>query len=224
MITRRQHEDSATDHSTGSPVAASAEGGHVSAEAAASGGHHTTFWDGLFDNAFSPFFAFAIAVWANVFTELWRRREKILAFKWGTEGFEEEESSRPHYYGTHFRVNPVTHREEKYFPHRSRWLRQVVSFGVATLWVGVILVSMYGEIKLEAWLNLRGWSHFAQAVIVACLSLVSILTMRKVYHISAVWLNDWENYRTNTDWEDALIYKVCYAPLRFAVTWDLSAI
>ncbi|KAJ3044118.1 Structural maintenance of chromosomes protein 6 [Rhizophlyctis rosea] len=208
MLLRRQHEETGADPSGGIP--SNNTNTHIGdgSTAEAGGGEHATFWDGLFDNAASPFFAFAVSVWATIFTSLWRRKEKVLAFKWGTEGFEEEEATRPAYYGTCMRINPVTHKEERYFPRRQRWIRQTVALLVACVWIAISFATTVGEIYLEAYLARRHWSHFAQAVIVACLSLVSILTVRRVYHISAHWLNDWENYRTNTDWEDALIYKI----------------
>lgn len=35
-----------------------------------------------------------MVLWGTIYQELWEREEKLIAVKWGTAGFEEEEKDR----------------------------------------------------------------------------------------------------------------------------------
>lgn len=46
------------------------------------------------DSPVMPYFATFIALWATLFMEYWKRKEKTAAMKWGTVGFEDTEQER----------------------------------------------------------------------------------------------------------------------------------
>jgi hypothetical protein len=46
-----------------------------------------------------PYALTAIAVWAVMMLEFWKRDEKFIALEWGMLGFEDTEIDRPEFFG-----------------------------------------------------------------------------------------------------------------------------
>ncbi|KAJ3279696.1 Anoctamin-7, partial [Borealophlyctis nickersoniae] len=162
----------------------------------------------LFDNLLSPLFGFYICIWAVLFPHLWKRQERALSWRWGTSSFSFHEHRRAHYVGTVDRLNPVTHIKERFFPTYLRRLRQLSFLFIAIAWIGIIILSIYGEIVLETFLHHHDWNEVVLAIMVGVCSLVSILTIRQVYMVTAERWNEWENYKSDTNFEDAFILKL----------------
>ncbi|KAG7390984.1 hypothetical protein PHYPSEUDO_006119 [Phytophthora pseudosyringae] len=51
------------------------------------------------DHPAAPIYALFIALWTSAFIIAWRRRAAALAYRWGTWGYEDEEVTRPEFYG-----------------------------------------------------------------------------------------------------------------------------
>ncbi|OWZ19357.1 Anoctamin protein [Phytophthora megakarya] len=58
------------------------------------------------DHPAAPLYALFMALWTSAFIIAWRRRAAALAYRWGTWGYEDEEVTRPEFYGDDSNCNP----------------------------------------------------------------------------------------------------------------------
>lgn len=106
------------------------------------------------------------------------------------------------------RRSPVTNRLELYYPEWKRYLKQSVSFAVVLGCVGVVGALL--ELLMWAWYRLDQIGFkYAEIVVSIAIGLI-IRVLSSLYKEVAVWLNDWENYQTETAYEDALIFKTFF--------------
>ncbi|XP_038109057.1 anoctamin-8 isoform X2 [Culex quinquefasciatus] len=175
--------------------------------------------------------------WASLYLEAWRRYSVELAFRWGTLSTPPEllEPPRPLYKGP-LEESPVTGRlEPRETPAwQRRAFRYLVSFPIIGLCLVLVFVVMFLMLRLQDWLdqhspNSNGalWDCMCMASkdwwdeklpeqgIFSCLSVIpkvllagAITLMDEAYYKLAVWLNDKENYRLQSKYENHLIGKV----------------
>ncbi|XP_055550032.1 anoctamin-8 isoform X2 [Wyeomyia smithii] len=175
--------------------------------------------------------------WASLYLEAWRRYSVELAFRWGTLSTPPEllEPPRPLYKGP-LEESPVTGRlEPRETPAwQRRAFRYLVSFPIIGLCLVLVFVVMFLMLQLQDWLdqhlpNSNGgpWDCMCMASkdwwdeklpeqgIFSCLSVIpkvllagAITLMDEAYYKLAVWLNDKENYRLQSKYENHLIGKV----------------
>lgn len=66
---------------------------------------------GVDANALTLYYSVLLSLWSVVFLSVWKRREKELAFLFGTEGFEQKQEARKEFKGVTY-VNDETRHEE----------------------------------------------------------------------------------------------------------------
>lgn len=153
----------------------------------------------------STFFSFIVAMWCSVFCEFWGRKQSQYAVSWGTKDFLEIEPPRPDFEGDK-ELNPVTEKYERMYPSWRRNSKLVFSFFSMIVMVCIvvtivfILLSYRGQWTRE---NKKGLVYLA-----AGLNSVQIKIFNVIYGMLATTLNNWENHRTETEYEDALIVKI----------------
>lgn len=126
--------------------------------------------------------------------------------RWGMVGFEAEERVRPQFIGEKSR-SPVNGREELFFP-RNEATRRIVSSQVVILGLILVVVAAVASIFVLKYYATYVWDGAAWGSIVASvLNAVQIQVMNELYGGMAVKLNDFENHRTDTAYEDNLIAK-----------------
>ncbi|XP_058818940.1 anoctamin-8 isoform X3 [Topomyia yanbarensis] len=152
--------------------------------------------------------------WASLYLEAWRRYSVELAFRWGTLSTPPEllEPPRPLYKGP-LEESPVTGRlEPRETPAwQRRAFRYLVSFPIIGLCLVLVFVVMFLMLQLQDW-----WDEkLPEQGIFSCLSVIpkvllagAITLMDEAYYKLAVWLNDKENYRLQSKYENHLIGKV----------------
>ncbi|KAM4552860.1 anoctamin-8 isoform 3-T3 [Odontesthes bonariensis] len=133
-------------------------------------------------------FALFNVVWATLFLERWKRREAELAYRWGTLDTPAEslEEPRPQFRGVK-RCSPITGFEEFYYPP---WKRALFR------WLEVVM-----EIQ-----DLPGVTRFIPKILLA----ITVTVCDEVYKKIAYWLNDMENYRLQSAYENNLIIKMVF--------------
>ncbi|XP_065335769.1 anoctamin-8 isoform X2 [Cloeon dipterum] len=170
-------------------------------------------------------------IWATVYLETWKRYSAELAYRWGTLDQRDEllVEPRPLYTGT-LEKSPVTGRQE---PHYPAWKRHVfryfISIPIIALCLAVVFIVMFVILELQVcWPNnsscadcklfsfqewwdskllAKGypfWLSYIPKILLAC----TITVMDECYYKVALWLNDCENYRLETKYENHLIVKV----------------
>ncbi|XP_037882495.1 uncharacterized protein LOC119633184 isoform X6 [Glossina fuscipes] len=174
--------------------------------------------------------------WASLYLEAWKRYSVELAFRWGTLSTPPEllEPPRPLYKGSLVENNVTGRLEPKEAPAwKRRAFRYLVSFPIIGLCLLLVFVVMFLMLRFQDWLdsnnipdkgigqciyNLhKDWwdSKLPVEGVVCCLSVIpkvllagAITLMDEAYYKLAVWLNDKENYRLQSKYENHLIAKV----------------
>jgi hypothetical protein len=152
--------------------------------------------------------------------ESWKRKNAELAFKWNMLEFEEHEKTRPEFQGQErtgvwsngvFVELTVEEGGKKqkaptstYFSPFVRIIRTIA--GLPAIFVVIIcgLGSTLGVVLVRVVLQLIDTNY---AVVASIINSVAIILLNVVYSKLAISLNNWENHRTDTDYEDALISK-----------------
>ncbi|XP_022912435.2 anoctamin-10 isoform X1 [Onthophagus taurus] len=161
-------------------------------------------------------------VWATTYLQAWKRYSAELAFRWGTLDQRDDLLAEPR---PLFRVSrhvvcfqgplepsPVTGRLE---PWQPTWKRHVYRYFVSVPVIAfclcsvffVMIVSLQFQDWWDAQIHVRGfpiWLGYIPKVMLA----VVITLMDEAYFKIALWLNDKENYRLETKYENHLIGKV----------------
>ena len=198
------------------------------------------------------------AMWSVTFLSSWVQRENELRFLWGSEGFENNERTRPQFKGQHL-VNQETGREMMHHEHLARraiklFLSFLISFScialTAYLAVEATAVKSWGEFNTPGKFSeceyheilpnatfamLRNTTEYhicvrdmfildkqKWKVLSSVLNLILIFGAGTCYEAVAMALTNWENHRTNTNWEDSKIIKNFLFQVRKIPSWPRS--
>ncbi|XP_008431643.1 anoctamin-8-like isoform X2 [Poecilia reticulata] len=157
-------------------------------------------------------FALFNVVWATLFLERWKRREAELAYRWGTLDTPAEslEEPRPQFRGVR-RCSPITGCEEFYYPTWKRAMfRWLVSLPVCLLCLCFVFLAMLLCLQLQELVmeiqELPSITRFIPKILLA----ITVTVCDEVYKKIAYWLNDMENYRLQSAYENNLIIKMVF--------------
>lgn len=154
-----------------------------------------------------PYFAGFMCLWTTFHLESFQRAQKKAAQRWGMVGFEMEELERPQFYGAQIK-SPVTGKHVLYFPPSERFRRSTRSYIAVlfslTIAVGVLSLILFIRYLISYFTNApRGLSQVVTSILVS----IQIESLNAYYVRGAILLNNNENYRTETEYEDSLILK-----------------
>jgi hypothetical protein len=153
-----------------------------------------------------PYFSCFMAIWATLFLEFWKRKESCHAMKWGTNGFEEEELTRPQFEGIPMK-SPVNGHEYLYFPAREKLRRRISSMATISGFIAIVIAIVGSIFLLKLVLSGIPATSSSASIIASLANAVQIQVMNLIYGQVAVRLTDYENHRTDTEYEDSLIGK-----------------
>ncbi|CEL93032.1 unnamed protein product [Vitrella brassicaformis CCMP3155] len=156
------------------------------------------------DNTLAPIFCIIMALWSILFTHYWRRKAHSYALEWGVFDLEPElEAPRPEFFGT-YRINPITEKQDLYYPWTSRVLSVLLSYAVITVTLVAMLIVMATVFVFR-----HLYHHevpFGRITFMLLLAVV-VDALNSIFSWVVKILNDRENYRTQTDYENALLAK-----------------
>ncbi|KAJ3108052.1 Anoctamin-7 [Phlyctochytrium planicorne] len=158
-------------------------------------------WALLFDNTLTPWYGVFNSLWAMLMPSVWNRQANYLSWRWSTYDFEREESKRPEFKATETRKSEITGKNELYFSPIKRRGRQFVSSLVMGLWVAIMAVFISLQISIGAYVT----PSINDDIWIACLA--TIVIMQVPFGIAVRLLNSWENYPTDTTYDDSFILK-----------------
>ena len=151
-------------------------------------------------------FALFLAFWASFFDQTWARKQKILAWRWGTTEFEEEEEQRGEFRGLMIR-DPVTGKMKRKRAHETfDRVKNFVSYGVVLL-VVVSVIAVIWAIMFLRW-TLKEIISNNGLLVAGAINAIQIRVLNLLYDRLAILLNDWENHETETQYNDRLAVKV----------------
>ncbi|XP_011619642.1 anoctamin-7 isoform X1 [Takifugu rubripes] len=175
----------------------------------------------LFDHAGTVFFSIFMSFWAISFLEYWKRKMVTLAHHWDCMEFhEEEERPRPEFaaMATMMEPNPVTGVKEPYFPKRTQLSRMLTGSMVIIIMLCVVMIFLVTVVMCRGIITVMMFhtrNHLLQIeagtianILSSIVNLCLILLMGRIYTALAEQLTKWEMPRTQTQYENAFIFKV----------------
>lgn len=166
------------------------------------------------ESTLQPYFTCVMVLWSTYFMETWKAKQSTKGLHWGMHGFESAEQDRPLFEGT-LSKSPVDGSEEKYYPSalKAYW-QQVVTSIIGCMILGVISV-VAAIFTFQWWVSQPGPAAMftiqgfnAGSIIASIANAAVIGILNALYGGNAVMMNGWENHRTDTQYEDALISKI----------------
>mmetsp|Transcript_29529 Transcript_29529/g.38811 ORF Transcript_29529/g.38811 Transcript_29529/m.38811 type:complete len:1302 (-) Transcript_29529:420-4325(-) len=139
----------------------------------------------------------------------WVQEEQAIAVKWGTEGFEETESDRPEFVPDDEEpliINPINDQVEVNYPDEKRTFNQILHYSLIMVFIGILCIAVDFVYWLENFLVYDvglSWGSDVGSVV----SVIQIEILSRVYTVVVEWMNERENHRTETSYEDSLITK-----------------
>ena len=158
---------------------------------------------------FSAIYCLIIILWATGLLEHWKRREGQFAVQWGQLDFEQDEVSRPTFWG-HTRRSPVDDNpNEVFFSKVKRTLREMQGFFVSAFIICLVIGCVAAILFLRKYLTDHGSSTIKPyaSTITSIINAVQILIFNTIYQWLARYLTNYENHRTQTEFERSLIAK-----------------
>ncbi|XP_049881261.1 anoctamin-8-like isoform X1 [Pectinophora gossypiella] len=146
-------------------------------------------------------------LWACVYLETWKRYSNVLAYRWGTLDQRDEllVEPRPLFQGE-MGTSAVTGRPEPQYPAwRRRVWRHAVSVPVMLSCLTLTTIATFALLRAQDWWESR---IMYLTWIPRCFLAILIAVEEEVYARIARWLNDKENYRLETKYENHLIVKI----------------
>ncbi|XP_052795282.1 anoctamin-4-like isoform X2 [Mya arenaria] len=170
---------------------------------------------GSFDNNVTPFFALVICLWGTIFLEFWKRHNARLAYEWDVDQFEMNEPDRPEFFGTKLKKDPVTQEANWFYPFKRQLIKFTISASALLFMIMLVFVSLAAVVVYRVIISVdycSGMSAISclltSSLLSAVLNAISIIILGKVYDWVAMQLTLWENHRTQTQFDDALIIKL----------------
>jgi len=158
----------------------------------------------------SPIFCFIVSLWAELMFEYWKRKEVAKAMEWGTTDFEEKESVRPQFYGQVMN-SYIDGKEIVFFSKKARRNNVSVSVtvvaGAMTAVIAAVSTIYYAK-YYSVFKSQNEMLNSYGSTVASVVNSVQILIFNHLYTKLAIYLNHFENYRTDTEFEDALIIKM----------------
>uniref|UniRef100_A0A0V0J2G9 Anoctamin n=2 Tax=Schistocephalus solidus TaxID=70667 RepID=A0A0V0J2G9_SCHSO len=173
----------------------------------------------LFDHEGTVFFSVFMVTWAVLFLEAWKRKCAKLSHRWDVFDYErEEETIRPQYARlcTECRPNVVTQKVEPYFPRSIQRTRILIGVITSLLLLSLVIVFMIAVIIYRCLVTIPLFRHPAlrsQASIFAnmtgaCINLVLIMILGRLYQTLAYKMTQWEMHETQSAFDKYLTIKV----------------
>jgi len=152
-------------------------------------------------------FGLIVCIWSTAFLEAWGRKQSMYASIWGMTNLDEREADRPEFEGK-LEVDAITGQLIQYFPFVSYLKRLVVARFAVLFLVAMVVSLMLAQVVLRQYIIYTNEADGSLVLIgLAALQFVCIQTMNAIYGYLATFLNDWENHRTDTQYESAKIFK-----------------
>ena len=150
-----------------------------------------------------------LVFWSFWVMKEWGRREKYLAWKWGTLDFADQEVPRSHFKGR-YKIDEVTGRYKilESDPIRCKFFR-VLNILITISLILFNLLPLLVIDKLKDFLITKfQFSAFNSEMIVGSLTSIQINTFDYIFRLIARKITMWENYETYQQHNDSLIIKL----------------
>ncbi|WFD43976.1 hypothetical protein MPSI1_002641 [Malassezia psittaci] len=166
------------------------------------------FW--LRGELFSPMYSAVLTLWACMFVEVWRMRERKFAVRWGMTGVKNVTEPRPEFRPHEVVDDPVTHDKVEVFEWWRRELRMILSLPIVLLFVallaGAITLNFLTEIILGE--IYEGPGKQVVTLVPTILFSICIPAIQAAWHTTASFLTRYENHSTVSSFNSSLTLKM----------------
>lgn len=150
-----------------------------------------------------------ITVWATLFLDSWNQIQKKFSYFWGTTHSSETETKRENFVPdkeVRFLFNQNIEKVDKY----RKLLKSIISILVIVFLIAIsisliILLFYIKAIKAKSDPNSVNWP-----IIIGMLNSIQIKIMSMIYRYITRKITDWQNYSTQTKYENALALKYIF--------------
>lgn len=153
-----------------------------------------------------PGFAMGVCIWGILMIEYWKRCEKEHALFWGQLDFKDHEGDSPGFRGR--LINSYVDGSDIVYSNPFwKSVRVYLSLSVILAMIFGSVMATISVYALKYYITV--YVGFTNAQYVAsALSGLQIAIFNVIYNAIAIILNNYENHRTETEWEDALVAKL----------------
>jgi len=193
-------------------------------------------------NILIPLWAVYMSCWTTLYLENWKDREAWKATEWGMSDFSVTERARPKFEGREIHSS-VTGLPELYFPAKASFVLRAKSYGLlfcALLGAWLVFFALFA---MNSYLGTRPISHrmessyevyeatgrYIGTLLTQVIMAIVMVLFGYAYSRLARVLNEMENHKTETAFENHLIGKVfvvhlfvAFGPLLFIATFGSS--
>lgn len=161
------------------------------------------------NSPFVPIFAAYLAVWCTILVEKWKRKQAELAYRWDTADFVREEQPLAAYWGPE-RFHPIKREVEKHFPESRRRKRQCIGMIPMMIMIGLVVAVFQGIVHFRRLFAAR--QAYPMDVVWGAIAGIgqgaTIAALNYLYKWVAVAVTNYENYKTQTQYDNAMIIKL----------------
>uniref|UniRef100_A0A0G4ICC1 Anoctamin transmembrane domain-containing protein n=1 Tax=Chromera velia CCMP2878 TaxID=1169474 RepID=A0A0G4ICC1_9ALVE len=205
--------------------------------------------DDLQQSSLLPFYSLFIVGWSSAFVKKHDRLWSAKSILWGSDDMEATEVVR-----LEFRweegEDPLTKEPCKTYPGWKRFLWQMFSVFITAACLSVVIVVMILSMNMQGYMHhdsglfyvpvlsrlsrkdaVFDHEHTVKGMIPVMIHVIVVQTLNLIYRGIAVWLTDLENYRTQSEFESALLLKRfifealdCFLPLVYIAFYEADIV
>ena len=144
------------------------------------------------------------------FMNFGENKEYSYSVRWGQTEFEEDEIEKANYHGI-LRRSPIDDKKEIYFSSCKRGIRIFISILITLMFIAWVIATVYGVFKLRTYLY-NHWKNYWYAdysiTVASVINAIIILIFDYLYLFLAFYITNFENFKTQTEWEKSFVIKV----------------
>jgi hypothetical protein len=164
---------------------------------------------GQYDTVSVFMFSIMMSIWSRLMLLFWAREEKRIGLACGTLDYNHREHDRPDFKGVHI-TSFINGSHVLYSDPRLKVWRQIASYTCVCIMLLASLSIIAGIYYMRRILYMY-WDYGIYAQVVASIAnAIQIAIFNILYWLAACQLNNWENHRTDSEYEDALISKLFF--------------
>lgn len=165
-----------------------------------------------------------LSLWATLFLEYWKRYNNELNFRWGMQNWASQERERPDFWGEtkegvysqgiwipfdksqsqSYGFNALP--SNKYYPTTKRRAKMLTAVPLITTMVAGVVVATFAVLSFR--LFVQRFDSLGGSIAGGIVNAITIIIMNGLWKTIAVKLTNWENHRTDSEYENALIIKI----------------
>jgi len=163
-----------------------------------------------------------LALWSTAFLEFWKRFNNELVYKWGMREWIDQERERPEFQGEllmgvysggvwvplnpdakyGFKLPPP----QKYSSTQKRRAKGGIQLPIVCFMIALMVTLTISVLSFR--LFVQTLQPLAGSIVGGIANAITIIFMNTLWNKVAVFLTNWENYRTESEYSNALIYKI----------------